>query len=561
MEKYEAEDFNIDLLGVFYEIKKTAFYCFCTTSEKLFLVIDSHKYQMDKNGHNYSYTIYEDLHLHKYHYELEDGTSFLDPFAYYSDEYDSYILDPNKFYKPKNKTNEFIDPIIYELNVRDFSSHPSYSGLYKGKFLALSQKGLKYNNQPIGIDYLTSLNISHIQLLPINHFDLDHSDYNWGYNPLAFNYLFNGYIDDVGNPYAYINEFAYTVDVLHENGLNVNLDIVFNHVYKYNEFTLYKMLGDRVFRYTKDGKLAEGTLCGNELKSEDSFVKAYLLKMLERYILAFNVDGFRFDLMGILDYQTINYFKHELIKLKKNLLFYGEGWNMGDVLPIDRRASIANAEKLEGVYFFNDYFRDNLIAYLKNTSFDIEAVYQCLKADNILASKQTLNYLECHDNMTLFDQMLGVYHNYDLAKNKCKLALALVLLSKGIPFIHAGQEFIDTKQMRENSYNAGDKINSIDWSRMVENLDLVNYFKKLIELRRKYLIKYFDSVIFVHDFYGDIVFNVGKLRIIINPTEYDYNYHSEDKKQLVFDGKYTCMNPAYDFVVPSFGIILLIDLL
>lgn len=556
---YTKEDFNIKKLGCFYDKEKTVFRVFAPESESVFLVIGNNKYAMHKNGYIFEIGLKGDLELIKYHYENNDGVTYRDPFAYFSDIQDSYVLDTDKFEKKVFVPNRLKDIIVYETSVRDFSSDKSVEFTNPKKFLGLIEEGKKINDYSVGLDYLKGLGVTHLQLMPTFEFDKDKNEYNWGYNPLCFNYLEKDYVVDEGNPYAYINEFRNVVNKIHEAGLRVVLDVVLNHVYKAERYDLNKMLKGHAFRYKEDGSLAQGTFCGNEINSEDVFVRAYLVEMMSRCLSLYDIDGLRLDLMGILDIETVN----EISKLniyKEEFIVYGEGWNMGDVLPEDRRATSMNADKMRHVGFFNDFFRDNIIKYVCGDIEIKEDIKKCLDGNNInLRYGQSVNYVECHDNMTFYDRILKAFpEESDIdKKNRCKLALSLCILARGIPFIHSGQEFLRTKNMQDNSYNAGDEINKLDWNRRCEFDDVIKYTKELIEFRRAYDdFNRSDVSIWFEDYYECLIYHLGDYMIVINPIEYEHTFADSKMYNVLFDsnGK-TCYTsdvikiPAHSLVI------------
>lgn len=289
MVDYTDNDFNIKELGSFYSSENTIFRVFAPETKELFLILNNQIIPMRKSGYCFKAIVQENLEKAKYYYENDLGITFRDPFAYYSDEYCSYVLDKEKFINDRVNLDELKDIVIYETNVRDFSCDKSYKGKYARKFLAFNEENLSLgNNMPIGIDYIKELGISHIQLMPIFAFDKDNNEYNWGYNPIAYNYVKKDYVFDDDNPYAYINELRNVVNNIHSKGIRVTLDVVFNHVYNHDNFDLDKMLSGRAFRIMDDGKLANGSLCGNELDSNNVFVREYLLEMSRRYLQLFD---------------------------------------------------------------------------------------------------------------------------------------------------------------------------------------------------------------------------------------------------------------------------------
>lgn len=558
---YSNNDFNIQKLGSFYFKDKTIFRVFAPENEKMFLVIHNHQYEMHKNGMCFEIALGGNLEKIKYNYLNDSGVSFKDPFAYYSDNTYSYVLDTNNFINKKVTPEPLKDIVIYETSVRDFSCDDSFNAPGKRKFLAFGQSNLKLDDTySIGLDYLKELQISHLQLMPILDFDLDGSDYNWGYNPLAYNYVYKGYVYDSSNPYSYINELRSVINILHENNIRVSLDVVFNHVYRYFNFDLEKMIPGHVFRYMDNGQLAKGSFCGNEIKSEDPFVREYLIEMAERYINLFDIDGLRLDLMGILDFETVNRINERCKSIKNDFIVYGEGWDMGDSLRKEERASIANAQKMPNISMFNDLYRDKIISYISGNDSIREDIKDVLDGySNNLQVNQSINYVECHDNLTFFDRMLK-YKNEDpewVNVRRAKLCLALVMLAKGIPFIHSGQEFLRTKKLNENSYNLDESINKLDWNLRVKNNEIVEYFKGLIEIRKEYPI-FMDanSKVSYEDYYECLVYRIDNLMIIINPCEWDHTYTNGQTYEIIYDlnGKTSCF--TQNLSIPAYSVLI-----
>ena len=539
MIEYTENDFNIEELGSFYSKHKTVFKVFAPESRGMILVLNDKKYPMNKDGFSYEVVVEGDHHLGKYYYINDKGVSFRDPFSYFSDDKYSYVLDTTKFIKkviiPKKENNI----IIYETSVRDFSCDDNFKGKQKRKLLGLIEPGLVLNDNTIGLDYIKELGITHLQLMPVLDFSLAGKDYNWGYNPIAFNYLYNGYIDDADNPYANANELREVVNILHDNNIRVTLDVVFNHAYKIHEFDLHKMIPGHVFRLKDNGSYAKGTLCGNEIKTEDPFMRAYFVEMVKRYIRLYDIDGIRIDQMGAGDYETVNLIYFEAIKLKRDFIVYGEGWNMGDALPEDMRATIINGDKINRIGMFNDYFRNTITNYIcgdKRNREDVKNVL-CGTHDSLNYS-QSLNYVECHDNLTFYDRLVkyNICKNNKDVINKCKLALGIVMVSRGIPFIHSGQEFLRTKSLCENSYNRSEKINKLDWNRRVENKEICDFLKELIKIRKgtSAFVKR-NPNISLSNYKECIVYAIDDLKIFINASRKNYSYNDGNRYEVILD--------------------------
>ena len=541
MVDYQINDFHIDELGCFYAREKTVFRVFAPGHDTLFLILDGQRYPMDRQVYTFSISIEGNKELSRYHYEDDKGISFKDPFAYLSDGKDSIVLDPSLFEKEKIEPEERPDVVIYETSVRDFSSY-GYFGKYAKTFRALSLDGLKRDDFfVLGIDYLQNLGISHLQLLPVMDFDNDRSSYNWGYNPVAFNHVKKDYVYEKDDPYASINELREAVNVLHAHGIRVVLDTVFNHVYDVRTFDIEKMIPGHFLRRKPDGKLAMGTFCGSEIRTEDVFVRAYLLKMAERYVELFDIDGIRLDLMGIMDYETVNLLKERLTKQKPDFLVYGEGWNMGDALPEEQRASIPNADKMPGIGMFNDYFRECISAYVMGADNEAE-VRHALSGSAYLDFRQSINYVECHDGLTFFDR-LGVDcvdDSPETVRDKCKLALAMVMMAKGTPFIHSGQEFLRTKQGIANSYNSPDEINALNWDLRIYNNEICDYLKALILFRKEFELYQEDKQMSFASYEGCLVCYVDDLGIFYNPRDEDVLYENGKQLHILFDPNGRC---------------------
>lgn len=538
----DISGFNIKKLGNFYSKSKTVFRVYAPEYDELYLNLGTHQFKMHRKDKCFEIALSGDLELYRYNYSNNKGVSFTDPFAYLCDDNFSYILDKNKFNKEVIQVDRpSIPAVVYECSVRDFSHNDSYPGKYKGKFLAFCETGLKEDDYYVlGVDYLKNLGITHVQLMPVFDFDNDHSDYNWGYNPVAYNYVKKDYVYDQSDAYAYINELRKSVNFLHSNGIRVILDVVFNHVYNVRKNNLGKMLKGRLYRYRNDGSLAEGTMCGNEVRSEDRFVRAYIVEMVQRYVELFDIDGIRMDLMGITDYQTVNLIHDTLRKIKSDFYISGEGWNMGDVLPEEERASINNAYKMPDVLMFNDRFRETIISYVSGNMNVNEDVKQVLMAENYLDFSHSLNYIECHDGFTMFDRMQNYMYDEDewVRRRRCTLGLALVMVARGTPFIHAGQEFLRTKYGIENSYNRGDDINQFDWNLRVYNNTICDYFKDLIAIRKENPdFDDPDAETSVSNYYECLIYRVGSLIIFINPTENEHIYDDGETYLVLHDGE------------------------
>lgn len=411
-----------------------------------------------------------------------------------------------------------VDAILYEIHVRDFSVSPDSGMINKGKYLAFTEKGTKApNGLATGIDHLKELGITHVHLLPVADFctvdeNFPDQKYNWGYDPLNFNAPEGSYTANPDST-SRITEFKQLVMSLHEAGIGVVLDVVYNHTGFTSRSWFNQTVPGYYYRQNPDGSFSDATGCGNEVASERPMVRKYIIDSVCYWAKEYHVDGFRFDLMGVLDIETMQAIRNALNKLRPGILLYGEGWSAASS-PLEEkyRALKVNLHRLPGIACFNDDFRDavkgnNFIGPAKGfisgktlseepVKFGVAAacnhpqiVYAYVGSSSFpwaTEPHQTVNYVSAHDNLTLFDKLQISNPGEDLPalKRMQLLAGALVLTSQGIPFLHAGIEFCRTKHGDHNSYKSPDQVNQLSWNRKKEFLDVFRYFKGLIALRK-----------------------------------------------------------------------------
>ncbi|WP_258280674.1 type I pullulanase [Clostridium sp. CM027] len=424
--------------------------------------------------------------------------------------------EPNK----KPKFGKLNNAIIYETHVRDFSIDPNSGMKNKGKFLAFTETGTKLpNGLKTGIDYIKKLGVTHVQLMPIfDYASVDEASskpqYNWGYDPKNYNAPEGSYSTDAYNPNIRVKELKEAVQSLHGNNLRVTMDVVYNHMFSADNSNFNKLVPGYYFRYNTDGTLANESGCGNTIASENSMARKFIVDSVVHWAKEYNLDGFRFDLMGLTDTQTMNEVRKALNKIDPSIVVIGEGWDMGATLKPEDKSDQKNADKLSNISFFNDTIRDGIkgsVFDAKGTGFvngKIGAELDIKKGivGAIDYSKdittwgkvnplQSVAYVEAHDNNTLWDKLILTNPNdTDATRLKMdRLANSIIFTSQGISFFQAGQEFLRTKGGNPNSYNSDDSVNLLDWNRMSDNINTVNYVKGLIQLRKTHPAFRMDS--------------------------------------------------------------------
>lgn len=416
----------------------------------------------------------------------------------------------------------YSDIILYELHHRDFSVAPNSGIKNKGKFLALTETGTKTpEGEASGIDHLKELGVTHIHILPsfdfatVDETRLEDNDYNWGYDPKNYNVPDGSYSTDPANPVVRIREFKEMVKSLHQNGLRIVLDVVYNHTASTDQSNFNLTVPGYFYRQNPDGSYSNGSGCGNETASERDMVRHYIIESVKFWAKEYHIDGFRFDLMGIHDIETMNRLREELQKIDPTIFIYGEGWVAGDSpLPVEKRAVRDNVSQMEGIAVFCDDFRDGV----RGSTFDekhpgyasgnINGNYEPVKFGVVggtqhpqvdyngllyssgpyaAAPSQIVNFVACHDGYCLVDKLkLSVEgdHAADELMPIDKLVHTIMLTAQGVPFIRGGEEVMHDKKGEPNSFRSPDSINEIDWSLKAKNRDLFDYIKGLIALRK-----------------------------------------------------------------------------
>lgn len=405
------------------------------------------------------------------------------------------------------------DAVIYELHVRDFSVGEDSGIANKGKFLGLTETGTKTSGGvSTGLDHMKELGVTHVHLLPIYDFgsvDETHTVgnlFNWGYDPVNYNVPEGSYSTDPYNGEVRVKELKEAVKALHDNGISVVMDVVYNHVQDSANFCFNKIVTGYFSRIDDSGVYSNGSGCGNDTASERSMVRKYIVDSVCYWADEYHIDGFRFDLVGLLDTQTVNEIVSEVHKDHPDVIFYGEGWTMSTTMTKEgyTMATQVNSKETPGFAYFNDTIRDGL----KGSVFDDkdqgyasgkagmeETIARCfLGADSWCVSPaQTINYASCHDNLTLFDHLQTARPEADMETlvKMNNLAAAVYMTAQGVPFLQAGEEMLRTKvnedgTFNSNSYNSGDQVNSLKWGDLEDPAyaQVYEYYKGLIAFRK-----------------------------------------------------------------------------
>ena len=443
----------------------------------------------------------------------------------------SQVLDmsetnPEGFLEDKGPVVEKeTDIIVYEISVADTTADESCHATYPGKYLGLTETGLtNAKGMATGLDHIKELGVTHVQIMPsydfgsIDESRLEIPQYNWGYDPVNYNVPEGSYSTDPFHGEVRVKEFKQMVQSFHKHGLGVIMDVVYNHTFNIEDNCFQKCVPDYYYRKTKTG-YSDASACGNEVASEKPMTRKYIVDSLIHWVKEYHIDGFRFDLMGVLDIETMQLAKEELEKIRPGIILYGEGWTGGDsTIPANERALKMNVTKMNGIGAFSDDIRDAIKGHVfnldekgfvqgapnmendirfavtagcKHSGVDYDAYTY---SEDIWAKHpvDVVNYVSCHDNLTLWDKLwMSAPEATDkerLAMNR--LAAAVIFTSQGITFFLSGEEFARTKpvegtdEVSENSYNLSLYTNSMKYDRLTEYKDLYEYYKNFIRLRK-----------------------------------------------------------------------------
>ena len=492
------------------------------------------------------------------------------------------------------------DLVIYEMHWRDFSIDASSGLKYKGKFLALTE--------PRAIEHLKNLGVNAVHILPsfdyasVDETRLDTPQYNWGYDPKNYNVPEGSYSTDPYNPVTRIKEFKQMVQALHKAGIRVILDVVYNHTFDIDHSNFQLTYPDMYYRKTAEGKYSDGSGCGNETASEKPLMREFMLESVKYWIDEYHIDGFRFDLMGVHDIETMLQIRAEVNKIDPSIYIYGEGWSAGScAYPLDKLAMKANTQQLNGIGAFSDDMRDALrgpfsddhkgallagipgeeeslkfgiVGGIAHPQVDMTKVNYDKKPWTSNPTEQ-ISYVSCHDDMCLVDRLKASIPSLTdknvPEKDRMaeliridQLAQTAVFTSQGVPFILSGEEMLRDKKGVHNSYNSPDSINHLDWINLQRYPQLFTYYKNLILLRKNHpafrlatgdkvrqhleLLPAVDSKDVKQDCLVGFLLkdlqgiDAWKTIVVI------YNFNKEAKEMAIPEGTYTiaCCNGAID---------------
>lgn len=410
-------------------------------------------------------------------------------------------------------TRSAADLVLYEMHHRDFSVSPTSGLVHKGKYLALTEQK--------AINHLRALGINAVHILPSFDFaSIDESrpnqpQYNWGYDPLNYNVPEGSYASDASLPARRILEFKQMVQALHKAGIRVILDVVYNHTFSIDGSNFQRTFPKEYYRYTADGKPSDGSGCGNETASERTLMRRFMLESMRYWAEEYHIDGFRVDLMGIHDIETMNLIRRELNAIDPGIFIYGEGWSAGKcAYPENKLAMKANTAQMPGIAAFSDELRDALrgpfsdntkpafLAGLQGMEESVKAgIAGMIAHPQIDYSKvnytkkpwadeptQMIAYVSCHDDMCLVDRLRAsipeTQYDEEMLIRLDLLAQTAVFTSQGVPFMLSGEEMLRNKKGVHNSYNSPDSINEINWQNLKEYPQVLSYYSGLIKLRK-----------------------------------------------------------------------------
>lgn len=510
-------------LGASYTPQGTTFRVFSTGDDAPKLLLypegtgEAQVIEMVPDGDCYEVYVPGELHGRRYHY-LKGGQRTTDPYsvACTVNSTHSVITDLSRTNPPGFETSGFVatppeEAVLYELHIGDFTFNRSAGNIFGGKYLALTQEGTTCDGQTTGLDHLKALGITHVHLMPVNDFLTvdesisrfgDDDNYNWGYDPELYNVPEGSYAIRPEQPESRIMEFKRMVSALHAAGIGVVVDVVYNHTYRGSTSNLNTLAPDYYYR-SRDGQWTNGSGVGNELASERSYVRKLIIDSLLYWQSEYRIDGFRFDLMALIDRETVALAAEALRAVNPNVIIYGEPWGGGDSALPDEAKTLWGSQIDRRFALFNEHFRDALRGdndggewgYIQGDISRRQDVIRGLLGSiaydehhngGLSHPMESVNYFNAHDNLILEDKLRKSTEDPQRLNAWTRLAFGMLLTAQGVPFFHAGNEFRRDKQGNTNSYNAPFSVNAVDWHRKAENRALCEDIAELIALRRRY---------------------------------------------------------------------------
>lgn len=513
--------------------------------------------EYDSNHHIWTLKLSGDCHGLTYRYQITytNGTMrrSVDPYARAvtvngkrTVVVDLTRTNPKEWTGRMSAFSNTTDAIIYELHLRDFTIDPNSGVKQQGKFLGAIETGVKNPlGSPTGLDYLKKLGITHVEFLPLFDFaTIDETgesltEYNWGYDPLNYNVPEGSYSSNAYDPFCRIVEMKEMIQGFHNAGIRVIMDVVYNHVYEVDNHSLNRTVPGYYFRYTSDGYLSNGTGVGNDTASERLMMRKYIVDSVTYWAKEYCIDGFRFDLMGIHDIETMRAVREALDAIDPSILLFGEGWDLMTELEYSKKAHHHHAIHMPRIGFFNDGLREAL----KGNDFDASArgfvngawytenkiagnMMAGINTGQYLEPSQVIQYVEVHDNYTLYDRLVTADPQVDRETliRRHELATTMILLSQGVPFLHAGQEFLRTKFGVRDSYNHANHINQLDWLRQENYEHSVTLTRDLIQLRKSEPLLHLSS-------YEEIQRHMSIVQSSYQMVA--FNYHTDEYRLIV----------------------------
>ena len=488
LERYDARD---EPLGALVKGDQTVFRLWAPSAHAVSLLVDGCRFTMERKDKGiFEYTFKENLHGSYYTYEVEVNghiNTTIDPYALASglNQSASVVCDLSRFKDEITPLPALKKPRILELHVRDFTMDPNVGFKHKGKLLGLIESVGAY-----GFAHVQSMNINTVQVMPLHDFaTVDErnplASYNWGYDPMQYFALEGSYSSNPNDPFQVMRDLRTVIDTYHQNNLHVTLDVVFNHVYDVKHSSFHKTVPYYFFRYNQDGTLCNGSFCGNEFATEMPMARKLIVASCKFFTEFYQFDGFRFDLMGLMDRKTME----KIAAACPDAFLYGEGWQMECGLSEAERAHMGHADHLSRYSFFNDDIRDRIAGSLDGKTRGILGENESLSSliDNLLGTKklfkdpiQSINYIECHDNLTLADRL----SKQNLTAQEALFLTQVMILASGVPLLQIGQSFYRDKKGVANSYRSSDAINHIPWALLDKNKVMHQKINRILDFKK-----------------------------------------------------------------------------